>query len=115
MGEGSPPILVLPSFPFTHLELEWELPTARRFYGVLSTRHRVARFDWRGIGLSAGPIEEFSLDSICDDIDSLVDHLGFDQFAIVSQSVSGLFAFHYAATRPGRVSHLLVLHPISRG
>ena len=50
LGDG--PLLVFSARWVTHLEDEWELPEARRFFEGLAQRHRVVRYDRIGVGLS---------------------------------------------------------------
>ena len=51
IGEG--PLLVFSARWITHLEDEWELTEARRFFEELAATHRVVRYDRIGVGLSA--------------------------------------------------------------
>lgn len=114
-GEGEPAILVLPSFPFSHLRIELEIALERRFYRLLSAQRRVIRFDWRGAGSSSEARADLSLDAHCRDIHAILEHLAIDKAAIVAQRVAGIIALRYAALYPESVSSLTLLHPILRG
>jgi pimeloyl-ACP methyl ester carboxylesterase len=78
---------------------------------VLSTRYRVIRLDLPSFGLSGGvPSGNYSIDRYLTLVDSLMDHLGVPQFALVGTSYGGLVAFRYAATRLERVSALILMN-----
>jgi len=49
---GAGPVLVRVLGHFTHLEKEWEWPDLRLFWERLAERHKLVRYDGRGIGLS---------------------------------------------------------------
>ena len=49
---GGVRLLFLPPIPFSHLEVEWQVPGIRRFFERLGRQAEVALFDCRGTGLS---------------------------------------------------------------
>ena len=106
VGDGQPLVRALGWF--SHLELEWEWPAGRRFWERLAHRHRLVRYDGRGIGLSDRHIEEVSLESRVRDLEAVVEAAGVDQFALVGTSEGGATAITYAARHPDRVSHLIL-------
>ena len=69
LGQG-PALIQMPSPPFSHIQLEWQLPDARRSYEHLSQRRQLIRFDWRGSGLSDREITDFSLDALVLDVEA---------------------------------------------
>ena len=77
----------------------------------LSQDFRVVRFDLPAFGLT-GPVPSgnYSIDRYLGLVDSLMDQLGIERFAIVGNSYGGLVAFRYAATRTDRVSALVLLN-----
>ena len=108
MGEG-PPLLVAPSW-VSHLELEMDNPAHVEFYERLSKggERRLIRFDVRGSGLSDRRVEEISIEARARDLEAVIDHLGLESVAIFASSHSGPPAIIYAATHPGKVSHLVL-------
>jgi class 3 adenylate cyclase/pimeloyl-ACP methyl ester carboxylesterase len=103
-----PPLVYLPFTPFSHLQLEWQIPQCRRWYELLSARRMFVRFDGRGTGLSDRDVEDFSLAAQLRDLEAVVDRLQLDRFALFGAVDAGMTAMAYAARNPDRVSHLLL-------
>lgn len=86
----------------------------RDFAGLaqhLAERYRVLRLDPRGRGLSewaADPLTEYSVPVEAGDAVALLDHLGLARAAIVGTSRGGLQGMTIAATRPDRLSCLVL-------
>lgn len=78
---------------------------------ILSSDYRVVRLDLPAFGLT-GPVPSgnYSIDRFLTLVDSLMDHLGIDRFAIAGASYGGLVAFRYAGTRTDRVTGLALLN-----
>lgn len=76
---------------------------------ILEEDYRVVRFDLPAFGLT-GPVPSgnYSIDRFLALVDSLMDHLGIDRFAIAGTSYGGLVAFRYAGTRTDRVTALVL-------
>lgn len=106
-GEGLPLVLIGPA-PFSHLAAELDHPGFARWYEDLARYHRLVRFDPRGCGLSDRNPPSFSMEAFATDLDSVADRVGFETFAVHAISLSGPVAIAYAATRPERVSALLL-------
>jgi pimeloyl-ACP methyl ester carboxylesterase len=64
----------------------------------------------RGLGARAG-IEggEYTVDAYTDFIESLVDALDLDRFVLAGHSLGGGVAWTFAATRPDRVSQIILV------
>ena len=76
----------------------------------LGNRARLISVDLPGHGLTgAWPREEYSIEAYADFIEVLVDTLHLDRFALVGHSMGGAVAWTFAATRPDRVSHLVLM------
>lgn len=103
-GSGPPLVRVLGWF--THLEVEWKWATARRLWERLSERHRLVRYDGRGMGLS-DPATEFSQDARLRDIEAVIDALGVEKVTLLGMSRGVQDAVHYAARHPDRVERLI--------
>jgi len=108
LGEGMPFVSGGPSIPFSHIQLEWQIPEARRWYELLAEKRMLVRYDYRGCGLSERDVTDFSLDAHVRDLEAVVDRLGLERFALWGLYHSGLVAMAYAARHPERVSHLIL-------
>ncbi|CAL9509371.1 Arylesterase [Nocardiopsis dassonvillei] len=69
----------------------------------LARRHRVVRFDARGLGRSFAPERPFS---DVEDLRSVLDHFGLRRAALVGLSMGGETALDFALAYPGRVAAL---------
>ena len=112
VGTGYPLVRALGWF--SHLEVEWEWPAGRRFWERLAHRHRLVRYDGRGIGLSDRDIEEVSLETRVRDLEAVVVAAGVEQFALLGTSEGGATAIIYAARHPDQVSHLILYGAFSQ-
>jgi pimeloyl-ACP methyl ester carboxylesterase len=76
----------------------------------LKDRYRLISVDLPGHGLT-GPWArgEYTVDAYADFIEVLADTLGLDRFAIAGHSLGGAVAWTFAATRPERVNHLILV------
>lgn len=76
---------------------------------VLAERYRVIRYDQSPAGLSSpSATHDYSLDHRLQVIDALMDRLGVARFVIMGTSSSGLPTTAYAATRPTRVTGVIL-------
>jgi class 3 adenylate cyclase/pimeloyl-ACP methyl ester carboxylesterase len=114
MGDG--PSIVRASATFgSHVLLERSMPGNRPGMEALERRHRVVRYDGRGSGLSQRESSDFSLGSRLLDLESVVDHLGLERFALEGPYHSGLAAVVYAVQHPERITHLILSDAFARG
>ena len=114
VGSG-PPLVYVCGWP-GHLAMEWEQPFVREFLEAFGRSFTLVRYDMRGSGLSAGPGAEMSRDALVRDLEAVIDHLGFDQAALLSLGLlAGPVAITYALAHPSRVSRLVLLGPFLRG
>ncbi len=76
----------------------------------LKDRYRLISVDLPGHGLT-GPWArgEYTVDAYADFIEVLADTLQLDRFAIAGHSLGGAVAWTFAATRPERVNHLILV------
>ena len=82
---------------------------------VRKTR-RATGIDLRGHGRSEPPSDgQYRIEAQVADVDSVVDALGLERFALVGHSFGAGVALEYAAARPARVTHLVVADPIGDG
>jgi pimeloyl-ACP methyl ester carboxylesterase len=76
----------------------------------LQDRYRLILVDLPGHGLTGDwPRGDFSVDAYADFIEVLADTLHLDRFAVAGHSLGGAVAWTFAATRPERVSQLILI------
>jgi pimeloyl-ACP methyl ester carboxylesterase len=77
---------------------------------ALGDRYRLIPVDLPGHGLTgAWSRGEYTIEAYTDFIEVLADTLQLDRFAIAGHSMGGAVAWGFAATRPERVSHLILV------
>jgi len=112
---GAGPPLVKAANWLTHIEHEWESPVWGHWIREISPRHRLVRWDERGCGLSDWNADDLSLGAWVHDMETVVDALGLERFAVLGISQGGAAAIAYAARHPERVSHLVLCGAYARG
>lgn len=113
VGSGYP--LVRVANCFNHLDFEWGSPIWRHWVRDLARGYSLFRYDGRGNGLSEWNVEDVSFDAWVQDLETVVDAAGLDQFALMGHSQGGAVAIAYAVRHPERVSHLVLCGAYSRG
>jgi pimeloyl-ACP methyl ester carboxylesterase/class 3 adenylate cyclase len=114
LGEGPFDVVFVPGI-ISHLDLQWGLPGAQRFFERLASFSRVILFDKRGTGLSdpvAGPAP---LEERMDDLRAVMDAANSERAAIMGFSEGAPLAILFSATYPGRVSALALCGPFVCG
>jgi len=111
LGEGTP---LVDSLPYSHLQLEWQVPELRRMEERLAEKRLLVRYDRRGSGLSDRDVADYSLDALVMDLEAVVDRLGLEKFALLALMHMGPAAMAYAARHPERLSHLILWHSSAR-
>jgi esterase len=100
---GRPPVLFLHGGALT--ARTWDLVCL----GLRERFHCIA-LDQRGHGDSDwSPTLDYGLDACVGDLEALVDHLGFERFAIVGQSLGGMAALRYATQHSERLAALVLV------
>lgn len=105
-GTGYP--LVKAANYLTHVEYDWKSPVWRHWLTDLSENYRLIRYDERGCGLSDWDVDEFSMEVWVRDLETVVDTLGLERFALLGISQGGAVAATYAVRHPDRVTHLVL-------
>ncbi|WP_211212487.1 alpha/beta fold hydrolase [Nonomuraea coxensis] len=98
IGEGSAVVLVHAGIADRRM---W-----RRQREVLSARHRVISYDWRGYGESADPVGEVVHHR---DLLRVMDGLGVERAVLVGGSMGGSHAVEAALVAPDRVAGLVLI------
>lgn len=112
-GSGLP--LVRVATWLTHLEFDWESPVWRHWLRRLGERHTLVRYDERGCGLSDTSTGEPSVDVWVGDLETVIDAVGLERFALLGVSQGAAIAVAYAARHPDRVSDLVLYGGYARG
>jgi class 3 adenylate cyclase len=108
MGDGVPLVIPPPASPWSHIRRELEIPDWQHWYEHLGEFARIVRYDGRGSGSSDRDIDSLTWEDELRDLETIVDHLGLERFALLGVYFSGIAAAQYAAKYPERVSHLML-------
>lgn len=105
---GSGPPVVKTGNWISHQELEWDNPLMRPMIRDLSARYSLISYDGRGTGLSDREITELSLDTMVEDMETVVDANQLEKFSIVANSQSCMVAIAYTERHPERVANMVL-------
>ncbi len=106
-GDG-PIELVFDGPMVSHVELFWTMPEFKAFFEQLATFCRVALFDKAGLGLSDPIPKVRTLDDRADEIEAVMDAVGFEKAAVFGMSEGGPASIVFAAKRPERTRALIL-------
>ena len=105
-GEGKC-IIGVPSPPLSHVQRQSGIFPG--FYQGLAQRFRSVWYDSRGSGLSDRDSIDFSMPAMLRDLEAVADRAGGSEFALYTVNDGGPIAISYAAARPERLSHLVLI------
>jgi pimeloyl-ACP methyl ester carboxylesterase/DNA-binding CsgD family transcriptional regulator len=112
---GSGPPLLWIGHWIRHLELDWENPVWRPWLSLLTRRHTVIRYDWRGCGLSDRDGIQFSLKKHVEDLEAVVAAAGLDRFILFACAGGATMSMRYVSRHLDRVSRLVLYGSQTRG
>jgi pimeloyl-ACP methyl ester carboxylesterase/DNA-binding CsgD family transcriptional regulator len=116
---GSGPVLVLPAWWVSHVEVDWRSSVFRQFVTALARDHTVVRYDRLGTGLSDRDLApgDVSLDNEVRTLDAIVDVAAADgePVDLLGMSCGGTLAIAYAAARPERIARLALYSTYAQG
>ncbi len=112
-GHGPP--LVKTANWLNHLEFDWRSPVWRHLLRALTADFRLIRYDERGNGLSDWKVDDFSIDALVRDLETVVDAAGLERFPLLGISQGCAVAISYAARHPGRVTSMVLHGGYARG
>jgi DNA-binding winged helix-turn-helix (wHTH) protein/pimeloyl-ACP methyl ester carboxylesterase len=112
-GQGPP--LVKAANWLNHLEYDWQSPIWSHLLHALAGNHRLIRYDERGNGLSDWDVKDISFDTFVRDLESVVDAVGLDRFALFGISQGCAVSIAYAVRHPERLTHLVLYGGFARG
>ncbi|WP_227369758.1 alpha/beta hydrolase [Halomonas sp. M20] len=113
VGKGTP--LVKAANWLTHLELDWDAPIWSPLFRELASEHLLLRYDERGNGLSDWDVGEISFEVFVADLETVIDNLGLERFALLGISQGAAVSIEYAVRHPERVSHLILFGAYAAG
>jgi len=113
IGSGKP--LVKAANWMNHLEYEISNPPWQHWWEALASEHRLIRYDQRGNGLSDWEVDEITFEHLVDDLESLVDSMGLEQFDLLGISQGCGVSVAYAVRHPERVSRLILYGGYAQG
>ncbi|HYY79238.1 MAG TPA: adenylate/guanylate cyclase domain-containing protein [Actinomycetes bacterium] len=115
LGQG-PPDLVVAAGSFSHVDIDWEDPALALNFRTLASFCRLIRFDRLGAGAS-DPLPLDALppwENYAEELDAVLDAVGSEQAALMAFWDAGPMALLFAATRPERVSALVLVHTTAK-
>jgi class 3 adenylate cyclase len=112
-GSGEIDLVWAPSY-FSHIEVQMEESSFRRFVNRLGTFSRVILFDKRGTGLSDRVADMPGLDDRMDDFRAVLDAVGSETTALLGTCEGGALSALFAATYPDRTRALVLANSFAR-
>jgi pimeloyl-ACP methyl ester carboxylesterase/DNA-binding CsgD family transcriptional regulator len=112
---GNGPPLLFAQHWVHHLELDWDSLIWRPWLELLSRRHTVIRYDWRGCGLSDRNNVDLSADRYLEDLAAVAEAAKLTRFTLFGMAQGARIAMPYAASHPDRVSRLILYQPSTSG
>ena len=106
LGEGPP--LVKTAHWMTHLDFELATPHFQHWFTAAAEGHTLIRYDERGCGLSDWDVDDISQEAFVQDLETVVDEIGLDKFALLGISQGAAVSIEYAVRHPERVSCLIL-------
>ncbi len=112
LGSGDIDLLYLPG-GVSNVDVMWESTRYSRFLDRLASFSRLIVMDRRGTGCSErfSPNDVAPLEVMIDDAMTVLDDVGSERTAIFAFEETNYIAALLAASRPDRVSHLVLLDP----
>jgi class 3 adenylate cyclase len=101
---------------FSHMEAQWDVGPLARLRERLASFGRLIMFDKRGTGLS-DPVSTTALPTIdewMEDVSIVLDEVGSERAALITNIGGGLMALAFAAAHPERISHLVLVDCFAR-
>jgi len=113
LGDGQP--MVKAANWMNHLEFEIHNPPWQHWWAAMSSQYQLIRYDQRGNGLSDCDVDNISFEYFVRDLESLVDAMAIDRFALLGISQGCGVSVAYAVRHPERVSHLILYGGYAQG
>jgi pimeloyl-ACP methyl ester carboxylesterase/DNA-binding CsgD family transcriptional regulator len=106
---GGPP-LVAPAWWVSHLELDWQSASFRRFWEGVADGYTLIRYDRLGAGMSDRTLRDsdLTIDEEVATLRALLDELELERVSVVGGSCGSCTAIAFAAAYPERVERLVL-------
>ena len=98
-----------------HVEFDWQSPVWSPLLRRLAEQCRLIRYDERGTGLSDWDVADISFETFVRDLETVVDALRLDRFALFGNAQGAAVAIVYAVRHPERVSRLVLSGGYAQG
>ena len=105
---GSGPPLLRTGNWVSHLDVEWDSPIHSPMLRDLPRSFELVIYDGRGTGLADRNVDEFSLDTMVTDMETVADTNALGRFGILAYSQSCAVAIAYAVRHPDRVTRMVL-------
>jgi class 3 adenylate cyclase/pimeloyl-ACP methyl ester carboxylesterase len=112
-GRGTQRVLGVPG-AVSNIELQWEWVPFHPWLERVAEFGDIVQFDKRGMGLSDRISGAATLEERVDDLQAVMDAVGWEDATIWAISEGGPMAIFYAATHPGRVTSLALTGTFAR-
>jgi len=112
VGDGPPDLVAVEVI--SHIELDWEDPSERRFFNRLASMSRLIRINQRGTGMSDRDVGAPTLETRMDDIRAVLDAVGSERAALFGLGDASPLSVLFAATYPERTSGLILMNSSPR-
>ena len=80
----------------------------------LAKKHRVILYDHRGHGQSDKPNGKYSLETLVNDLHTLMQELDIGKSIVVGHSLGGMTALTFSLSHPDRVSRLVLVSTVAK-
>ena len=101
--------------PWSHLELEFQIPATRAWYESIAQHRTLVRYDGRGTGLSDKNVRDFSLDSMMLDLLAVIEATKLERFELLAIGHGTPIALVFAGKHSHQVSRLILWASYARG
>jgi len=105
--EGRPVIMFSHSLGCDHTM--WDAQAA-----ALAPYFQVLRYDTRGQGATDVPAGDYTIEVLAHDLETIVDALGIERFAMCGLSLGGMIGQWLGVNRPHRLTHLILANTSPR-
>ena len=92
-----------------------ESPIWRHLWRDLARDYTLIRYDARGNGLSDWEVDDLSFAAFVQDLETVVDAVGFDRFALLGISQGCAVSIAYTVRHPERVTRLVLYGGFAQG
>ncbi len=98
-----------------HLPARIQIVIWSPLFRQLAQQHMFVRYDERGNGLSDWDVRDISFDAFVTDLETVVDALELDKFALLGISQGASVSIEYAVRHPEKVTHLILFGAYAAG